>query len=40
MTCAAIKSIFEAEPGTKVRMRVESDGEPPREVTLTLRDLL
>jgi hypothetical protein len=35
-----IKRAFRAEPGTRVRLRLQASGETPREVTLILRDLL
>jgi predicted aspartyl protease len=35
-----IKRTFQAEPGTRVRLRLQATGETPREVTLILRDLL
>ena len=35
-----IRSAFRAESGTRVRLRIQSNGEPDREVSLTLRDLL
>jgi carboxyl-terminal processing protease len=35
-----VKSFFQAVPGTPVRLRVQTNGESPREAILTLRDLL
>lgn len=35
-----IKRALRAEPGTQVRLRLQTDGQAPREVTLILRDLL
>jgi len=35
-----IKLAFRAEPGTRVRLRLQAGRETPREVTLILRDLL
>jgi len=35
-----IKRVFRAESGTRVRLRIQSGGEVPREVSLILRDLL
>lgn len=35
-----IKRAFQAEPGTRVRLRLQAPGETPREVVLILRDLL
>jgi hypothetical protein len=40
LTLADVKRAFQAEPGTRVRLRLQTDGESPREVTLILRDLL
>lgn len=35
-----VKSALRAEPGTRVRLRLQTDGEAPRESVLILRDLL
>ncbi len=35
-----IKRAFQAGPGTRVRVRLQAEGEIPREAILTLRDLL
>lgn len=35
-----IKRAFRAKPGTRVRLRLQTDGEAPRDVALILRDLL
>ena len=35
-----IRRAFRAESGTRVRLRIQSSGEPEREVSLTLRELL
>jgi membrane-associated protease RseP (regulator of RpoE activity) len=35
-----IRGAFQAEPGSQVRLRLQTGGEPPREVTLVLRNLL
>jgi predicted aspartyl protease len=40
MTPGEIKRAFRVEPGTQVRLRVQSKLETPREATLILRDLL
>jgi carboxyl-terminal processing protease len=37
---AEIKRAFRAEPGTRVRLRLQSAEETPRDVTVILRDLL
>jgi hypothetical protein len=37
---AEIKRAFQAEPGTRIRLRLQAHGAPLREVALTLRDLL
>lgn len=40
MSDAGVKHTFQAKPGTRVRLRLENSGIEPREVTLTLRELL
>ena len=40
MKPAEIKRAFRAEPGTPVRLRLQTRREAPRETTLILRDLL
>lgn len=35
-----VKHAFRAEPGTQIKLRLQTGKKPPREVTLTLRDLL
>ena len=40
LTFVEIKRAFQAEPGTRVRLRLQAGGESPREVTVILRDLL
>jgi predicted aspartyl protease len=37
---AEIRRAFRAEPGTRVRLRLQAAGENPRDATLILRDLL
>jgi clan AA aspartic protease (TIGR02281 family) len=40
LTTPEIKQRFRAAPGTRVRLRLQSDNQPSRETVLTLRDIL
>ena len=40
LTLAEVKRAFQAEPGTRVRLRLQAGGESPRAAVLILRDLL